>query len=92
MKHITLVKFTDEGRKHLPEGKEVLRKVYELVERFDGKIEGIWATTGRYAVIAVAEYPTDEAALKAHTKLLEMGLFVVESSEAFGIETFLATV
>jgi len=92
MKHITLVKFTDEGRKHLPEGKEVWRQVYELVEGFDGKIEGIWATTGRYDVITVAEYPSAEAALKAHTKLLEMGFFVVESSEAFGIETFLATV
>jgi len=29
MKHITLIKLTDEGRKHLPAAKEVLNKVNE---------------------------------------------------------------
>jgi uncharacterized protein with GYD domain len=92
MKFITFVKLTDEGRKHLPDAKEVLRRVYELTESFDGKIVSMWATTGRYDFISVAEYPTAEMALKAHTKLLEFGYFLVESSDAFDMETFLAAV
>ena len=92
MKHITLIKLTDEGRKHLPEAKEVLEKVNDLVASFDGKVEATWATTGRYDFISVAEFPTAEAGLKAHTKFLEIGYFLAESSEAFDMETFLATI
>lgn len=92
MKHITLIKLTDEGRKHLPEAKEVLNKVNDLVASFDGKIEGIWATPGRYDFITVVEFPTPEAGLKARTKFLEIGYFQTESSEAFDMETFLTTV
>jgi uncharacterized protein with GYD domain len=92
MKHITFVRLTDEGRKHLPDAKEVLRKVYDLADSFGGKIEGIWATTGRYDFVTVTDYPTPEAGLKAHTKFLEMGFFVVESAEAFDIDAFLATI
>ena len=92
MKHITLIKLTDQGRKHLPDAKEVLNKVNDLVASFDGKIEAIWATPGRYDFITVVEFPTPEAGLKAHTKFLEIGYFQTESSEAFDMETFLTTV
>jgi len=71
---------------------EVLGKVNDLVASFDGKVEATWATTGRYDFISVAEFPTAEAALKAHTKFLEIGYFLAESAEAFDMETFLASV
>lgn len=92
MKHITFVKFTDEGRRHLPESKEVLRKVYDVIEGFDGKIEGMWATLGPYDFVVIADYHSGEKALKARTKLLEMKYFILESYEAFDVQTFLATV
>jgi uncharacterized protein with GYD domain len=53
---------------------------------------GIWATTGRYDFVGVAEYPTPEAGLKARTKLPETGFFLMESSNAYDIGEFLATV
>lgn len=92
MKHVTLMKLTDEGRKHLPEGKDVFVKATELTDSFGGKIEGIWMTTGRYDFIAVVEYPTADAGLKAYTKLLETGFFLMESSDAFDMDAFLASV
>ncbi len=92
MKHLTLMKLTEEGRKHLPDGKDVFAKSTELVDSLGGKIVGIWATTGRYDFIGVVEYPTAEAGLMAHTKLLETGFFLLESSEAFDMDAFLATV
>lgn len=92
MKYITLIKLTDEGRKHLPDAKEGLTKVYDLVASFDGKVEAIWATAGRYDFISVAEFPTADAALKAHTKFLEIGWFLADSCQAFDMETFLTTV
>ncbi|HXZ65302.1 MAG TPA: GYD domain-containing protein [Streptosporangiaceae bacterium] len=92
MKYITLIKLTDEGRKHLPESKEVLTKVYDLVATYEGKVEAIWATAGRYDFISVADFPTADAALKAHTKFLEIGFFLADSCQAFDMETFLTTV
>ncbi len=92
MKHVTLIKLTEEGRKHLPEAKDVFAKSTELVDSLGGKFVGIWATTGRYDFVVVVEYPAADAALKAHTKLLETGFFVLESCEAFDMDAFLATV
>lgn len=92
MKHVTLIKLTEEGRKHLPEGKDVFAKATKLVDSLGGKIVGIWATTGRYDFIGIVEYQTPDAGLAAHTKLLETGYFVLESSEAFDMDAFLATV
>ncbi|HCU91533.1 MAG TPA: hypothetical protein DHU96_01730 [Actinobacteria bacterium] len=92
VKHVTLIKLTDEGRKHLPEAKDVFVKATEVVDSFDGKILGIWATTGRYDFVTVVEYPTAEAGLKAYTTLLETGFYLLESSDAFDMDTFLAAV
>jgi uncharacterized protein with GYD domain len=91
MRYITVIKLTDEGRKHLPEAKDVLKKIDDLVASFDGKVEAIWATAGRYDFISVAEFPTADAALKTETKFLDTGFFLAESYEAFDMETFLAT-
>jgi uncharacterized protein with GYD domain len=91
MRYITVIKLTEEGRRHLPEAKEVVKKIYDLVASFDGKVEAIWATGGRYDFISVAEFPTADAALKAEAKFLESGFFLAESYEAFDMETFLAT-
>lgn len=92
VKHVTLINLTDEGRKHLPEAKDVFVKATELVDSFGGKILGIWATTGRYDFISVVEYPTADAGLKAYTKLLETGFYLLESAEAFDMEAFFASV
>lgn len=92
MKHVTLIKLTDEGRKHLPEAKGLFVKATELMDSFGGKLLGMWATTGRYDFITVIEFPTADASLKAHTKLLETGFYRMETSEAFDIDAFLATV
>ncbi len=92
MKLITLIKLTDEGRKHLPEGKDVFVKVTEIVDSFGGKIDGVWATTGRYDFITVVEYPTAEAGLKGHAKVLETGFFLMETSNAYDMDAFLAAV
>jgi uncharacterized protein with GYD domain len=92
MKYITFARLTDEGRKHVPEAREVLRQVNELVSSFDGKIEGMWATTGHFDFVVVVTYPAPENALKAHTKLVETGYFLVESTSAFDMDTYLTTV
>ncbi len=40
----------------------------------------------------MADFPTAEAGLKAHTKFLEIGFFLAETAEAFDMETFLEAV
>ena len=90
VKHVTIIKLTDEGRKQLPEAKDVFVKATEVVDSLDGKSMAIWATTGRYDFVTCVEYPTAEAGLKAYTPLLETGFSLRESSAAFDRDTSLA--
>ncbi len=66
-----------------------LAKVQEIVKVYGGKIEWIFATTRRYDFVTMAEYPDEPAAFKARTKIMELGLFHLESASAFPIEAYI---
>ena len=67
-------------------------KVEEIIRAYDGKVEFMWATIGRYDFVSLAEYPNEEYAFKARTKVMELGLFHLESTIAFPIETYIKAV
>ncbi len=67
-------------------------KVEEIIRAYDGKVEFMWATIGRYDFVSLAEYPNEEYAFKARTKIMELGLFHLESTIAFPIETYIKAV
>jgi hypothetical protein len=50
MKFITLMKLTDDGRKHLPEGKDVFAEATELVQD-----DPVWRDVGEPALHRSAE-------------------------------------
>jgi uncharacterized protein with GYD domain len=90
LKFITFAKLTEKGQV-LPSEKApaVLAKVQEIVRVYGGKVEFMWATTGRYDFVTLAEYPTEEAAFKARTKIMELGLFHLETTIAFPVESYI---
>ena len=93
IKTITLVKLTEKGMLLPPEkAPTVLAKVNEIVKIYGGKVEFMMATTGRYDFVAVNEFPDEPAAFKARTKIQELGLFHVESTNAFPIEAYIEAV
>jgi uncharacterized protein with GYD domain len=93
IKQFTFVKLTEKGQLLPPEkAPGALAKVQEIVRTYHGKIETMWATTGRYDFLTVAEYPTEEDAFKARTKIMELGLFHLEAAAIFPIEAYLEAV
>lgn len=93
VKQFTFARLTEKGQLLDPEkAPAALAKVNEIVLAYKGKIEQIWATTGRFDFVTVTEYPDEEAAFKARTKIMELGLFHLESAAAFPIEAYLEAV
>ncbi len=93
IKFITFVKLTEKGQLLPPEKAPiVLAKVQEITKAYGGKVEFMWATTGRYDFVSLAEYPDEPAAFKARTKIMELGLFHLESTVAFPVEAFIEAV
>ncbi len=104
LKFITFAKLTEKGQLMPPEkapavlakvlmapekAPAVLAKVQEIVRTYGGKVEYMWATIGRYDFVSFAEYPSEESAFKARTKITELGLFHLESTIAFPVETYI---
>jgi uncharacterized protein with GYD domain len=93
VKQFTFVNLTEKGQLLEPEkAPAALAKVNEIVGIYRGKIDEIWATTGRYDFVTLTEYPDEEAAFKARTKIMELGLFRLEAAAAFPIEAYLEAV
>lgn len=90
LKTITFVKLTEKGQV-LPPDKApgMLAKVQEIVKTYGGKVEFMWATTGRYDFVTLAEYPDEMAAFKSRIKITELGLFHLETAVAFPVEAYI---
>jgi uncharacterized protein with GYD domain len=90
VKVLTFAKLTEHGQLLPPEKiPTVLAKIQEIVKVYGGKIEWMFATTSRYDFVTLAEYPDESAAFKARTKIVELGLFHLESAVAFPIEAYI---
>jgi uncharacterized protein with GYD domain len=93
IKHITFCKLTEKGQMLPPEKAPLaLLKTKEIAGVYGGKFNEIWATTGKYDFVVLAEYPDEIAAFKAYVKINELGLFHMESAVAFPVETYLEAV
>lgn len=92
-KTITFAKLTEKGQLLPPEkAPTVLAKVNEIVKIYGGKVDLMMATTGRFDFVTLTEYPDEPAAFKARTKIMELGLFHLESTSAFPVEAYIEAV
>jgi len=93
MKYVTLIRLSEEGRKHYPEADALFTKSLEITDKVGGKVLETYALAGRYDFLSIAEYPTPEVAFEARLKLYELGIFdLLDGSEAFDMDLFLAKV
>ncbi len=93
VKFITYTRLTEKGQLLPPDkAPETLAKVQEIIGVYGGKLEVIYATGGKYDFVSIVDYPDDEMAFKSRTKIMELGLFHLESTPIFPIETFLTAV
>ena len=60
--YIFLGKLTDEGRKNIKQIPADIQKGNKNVEKMGGKVIGVYGVMGEYDSVAIAEFPSDEAA------------------------------
>ena len=84
--YIVLGKFTDEGAKHLKDSPKYFKQIEAAVEKAGGKLHGFYYTMGEYDLVALVEWPSDEAALSLLFALGIGGWIRTTTLKAFTVE------
>lgn len=87
--YVALIKLTPEGREGLKEAPKYLEKITFFVEEQKGKVITTFAMMGPWDFIATVEYPTVEAAFKAHAKVATLDVIEVETFPVEEVELFI---
>ncbi|HEY6962513.1 MAG TPA: GYD domain-containing protein [Gaiellaceae bacterium] len=87
--YVALIKLTPEGRESLKEAPEYLDKIKFFVEEQKGKLVTTFAMMGPWDFFAIVEYPTVEAAFKAHAKVATLEVIEVETFPVEEVELFI---
>jgi uncharacterized protein with GYD domain len=83
---ISLIKWTDQGRKVASSLPDRVGQVDKRIEQLGGKSIGNWLTMGRFDQIAVVEAPDDETAAKMLMIVAERGNASTETLRAFTMD------
>ena len=84
--YITLMNFTDQGRKDVATLPDRADGVSKRIEAEGGKVIGSWMTMGRYDQIAVVEAQDDESAAKLLLVVAGRGNVSTETLRAFTMD------
>jgi len=81
--YITLMKWTDQGIRNVKESPQRLDAAKKGIEAAGGKMIGFYLTMGRYDMVAIAEFPSDEVATGFMLNLGSRGTLRTETMKAY---------
>ena len=81
--YIILVKWTEQGISNIKESPQRLDTFKKAVEDAGGKVTGFYLTMGRYDIVAIVEFPSDEAAATVLLRTASRGQVRSETLKAF---------
>ena len=81
--YIALMKWTGEGIRKVKESARRLDTAKKAIEAAGGKLVGFYLTMGRYDMVAIAEFPSDEVAAEVMLRLGSGGSIRTETMKAF---------
>ena len=81
--YIMLVKWTERGIGNIKESPQRLDTFKKAVETAGGKVTGFYLTMGRYDIVVIVEFPTDEAAATVILRTASRGEVRSETLKAF---------
>ena len=84
--YITLLKYTDQGRREIASLPDRADAVAKRVEQAGGKVVGNYMTMGRFDQIAVTEAPDDETAARLLLIIAGRGNAVTETLRGFTMD------
>ena len=83
------IKLTPEGREGLKEAPKYLEKIRFFVEEQKGELGEVFAMMGPWDFFAIVQYPTVEAAFKAHARVAALEVIEVETFPVEEVELFI---
>jgi len=84
--YITLLKYTDQGRREIASLPDRADAVAKRVEQAGGKVLGNYMTMGRFDQIALTEAPDDETAARMLLVIAGRGNAVTETLRGFTMD------
>lgn len=84
--YILLQKYTEQGRKSMRSTPGNIKRNVENLGGPGFKNHGVYLTLGKYDIVAVGEFPSDEAALAVVARLAEQGNAATTVLRAFTLD------
>ena len=81
--YITLMKWTDQGIRNVKESPQRLDTAKKGIEAAGGKLIGFYLTMGRYDMVTIAEFPSDEVGTGILLSLGSGGSLRTETMKAY---------
>lgn len=81
--YVTLIKWTDQGRKEVDSLPDRIDAVTKRVESAGGKVLGNYVTMGRFDQVAITEAPDDETVAKLALMIAGRGNATTETLRGF---------
>ncbi len=86
--YVSLMNFTDQGIKSVKDAPRRIEEAVKGLEAIGGKLKDFYVVMGEYDYVAIAEAPTDEAALGFLLALGAQGNIRTTTLKAFTKEEF----
>lgn len=81
--YVSLLKWTEQGIKSVKETVNRVRQAEQAIEKAGGRLVHVYYTQGEYDMVAVYEWPDDEAANAAFLALASTGNVTSRTSRAY---------
>ena len=86
--YVTLYRYTRQGITKVKDSPARIEKARKAVEQAGGKLKAIYVTMGRFDLVAVSEWPSDEAGAAFVLKQASEGNVTTETLRAFTEDEF----
>ncbi len=83
-----LMKFTSQGLANIKDSPERIKQGRALAEKLGAKVVGVWVTMGEYDLIAIGDWPNDQAVATWALSIAKLGNVTTQSMRALSEEEF----
>lgn len=86
--YITLYRYTTQGIRTIKDSPKRAEQARQAMEKAGGKLKALYLTAGRYDLIAISEWPSEEAAMTFLLAHASAGNVTTETLRAFDEAAF----
>ena len=86
--YVCLMKYTQQGLASIKDSPERMRQGRALAEQLGAKVVGVWVTMGQYDLVAVGDFPNDQAVATWSLMMGRSGNVTTESMRALSEDEF----